>query len=80
MSFSQLVYVLREEPMQGQQGSKWLFPMKLEARGSAICTHLWVEWKFHVGFIPKAELGEVVENCQEMVVGCHRVFITDAQF
>lgn len=53
--------------------------MRLESEGPDPCTHLRVEWKFHVGFLSEAELGEVIENCQEMVIWCHCVFITDTQ-
>lgn len=43
------------------------------------CTYLWVEWELHVGFLPEAELGEVIENCQEVIIWCHRILITDVQ-
>lgn len=50
-----------------------------EVRSSVICTHLWVERKLHVGFVPKAKLGEVIEYGQEMVIWRQCVFITDTQ-
>lgn len=53
--------------------------MKPEAEGWGTCTHLSVEWELHVGFLSEAELGEVIENCQEMVIWCQHVVITDTQ-
>lgn len=32
------------------------------------CTHLWVEWEFDVGFFPEAELGNVIQDRQEVIV------------
>lgn len=52
--------------------------MRQKAEGLGSCTHLWVEWELHMGFLSEAELGEVIENCQEMVILCHCVFIADA--
>jgi hypothetical protein len=52
---------------------------KQGAEGLGLGTHLWIEWELHMGFLPEAELGEVIENCQEMVIWCHYVFITDTQ-
>lgn len=53
--------------------------MRQEAEGLDTCTHLWVEWELHMGFLSEAELGEVIEDCQQVVIWCHCVFITDAQ-
>lgn len=52
--------------------------MRQKAEGLGSCTHLWVEWELHMGFLSEAELGEVIENCQEMVILRHCVFIADA--
>lgn len=65
--------------MEWHHGSNKLLLIRQEAESLGTCTHLWVEWELHVGFLSEAELGEVIENCQEMVIWCHCVFIADAQ-
>ena len=64
--------------MKSHHGNDQQLLMRQEAEGLGSCTHLWVEWELHMGFLPEAELGEVIENCQEMVIWCRCVFITDA--
>lgn len=56
-----------------------LLLMRQEAEGLDTGTHLWVEWELHMGFLSEAEFGEVIEDCQEMVIWCQCIFITDAQ-
>lgn len=64
--------------MERHHGNDKLLLVRDEAEGMGRCTHLWIEWELHVGLLSEAELGEVIENCQEMVIWCHCVFIADA--
>lgn len=41
---------------------------RVGGRGLESCTHLWVEWEFDVGFFPEAELGDVIQDRQEVIV------------
>lgn len=59
-------------------GNDQMLLMRHKAEGLGSCTHLWVEWELHMGSLSEAELGEVIENCQEMVILCQWVFIADA--
>lgn len=68
----------REEPVEGHHGNDQQLLMRQEAEALGSHTHLRVEWELHMGLLPEAELGEVIENCQEMVIWCCCVFITDA--
>lgn len=65
--------------MKKHHGNEQLLLWKQEAEGLGSCTDLRVEWELHMGFLPEAELGEVIENRQEMVIWCHCIFIADAQ-
>lgn len=65
--------------MEKPNGNDQPLLLKQEAEGLGSCTDLWIEWELHMGFLPEAELGEVIENCQEMVIWRHCIFITDAQ-
>lgn len=65
--------------MEKHHGNDQLPLLKQEAEELGSCTDLWVEWELHMDFLPEAELGEVIENCQEMVIWCHCIFIADAQ-
>lgn len=65
--------------MEKHHGNDQLPLLKQKTEGQGSCTDLWVEWELHMGFLPEAELGEVIENCQEMVIWCHCIFIADAQ-
>lgn len=69
----------REKPVEWHRGHNQGLHMRQEAEGLHTSTHLWVEWELHVGFLPEAEFGEVIEDCQEMVIWGQCVFITDAQ-
>lgn len=69
----------REKTVEWHHGHNQLLHMRKEAEGLHTSTHLWVEWELHVGFLPEAEFGEVIEDCQEMVIWGQCVFITDAQ-
>ena len=84
LGFAQQHYLLSswlqiEDPIKQHLRNNQLPLMRQEAEVRGTHTHLCVEWELHVGFLSEAELGEVIENCQEMVIRCHRVFITDAQ-
>ena len=84
LGFAQQHYLLstwlqREDPIKQHFRNNQLPFAKQEAEGQGTHTHLCVERELHMGFLSEAELAEVIENCQEMVIRCHCVFITDAQ-